>query len=145
MTVGSFASISLDPPLVGFFANAGSATVDRVQAAGHFCVNVLTENQHHQSAAFASRAADRFAGIEHARANNGAVRLAGALAWIECETDSVITVGDHILVVGRVTALEVSRTPARPLVFFRGKLCDLDRRTVPNRGDWQRDHYADWW
>lgn len=145
MTVGSFTSISLDPPLVGFFVDAGSATAARVQSAGRFCVNVLTQDQHAICGSFASRVPDRFAGITHGRAENGAVRIDDAVAWIECDIEEVVTLGDHELVVGRVTTLEVPNRPVRPLVFFRGTLCDLDRRTVPSRGDWQRDHYADWW
>ncbi len=50
-----------------------------------------------------------------------------------------------MLVVGRVTTVDVPSVPSRPMVFFRCTLCDLDQRTVPNKGDWQRDHYADWW
>src|SRR3546814_8446794 len=55
MTVGSFTSISLDPPLVGFFADCGSSTLARVQAGGSFCVNVLTDSQHHLCGVFAAR------------------------------------------------------------------------------------------
>ncbi|XVU27727.1 flavin reductase family protein [Actinoplanes sp. CA-054009] len=144
MTVGSFTSISLDPPLVGFFADAGSATLTRVGAAGRFCVNVLTHAQHHLCRAFAGRAGDRFRGVEHSPGGNGAPRLSEAVARIECDVDSTVTVGDHVLVVGRVTALDVARPATRPLVFFRGTLCDLDRRTVPSRGVWQHEHYAEW-
>ena len=55
-----------------------------------------------------------------------------------------IDIGDHVAVVGRVRALEVPSTTDKPLVFFRGKLCQLDSRTVPSKGTWQRDHYAEW-
>ena len=71
-------------------------------------------------------------------------RLAGALAWIDCEIESAIDIGDHAVVVGRVHALEVPSALHKPLVFFRGKLCQLDSRTVPSKGNWQRDHYAEW-
>src|SRR3546814_5443523 len=64
MTVGSFTSISLDPPLVGFFADCGSSTLARVQAGGSFCVNVLTDSQHHLCGVFAARVEDRFEGID---------------------------------------------------------------------------------
>ena len=145
MTVGSFTSISLEPALVGFFADTGSATLARLRSAGRFCVSILGDHQGEVCGAFASRRPDRFAGVAHHRSASGAVRIDGALAWIECATEELLTVGDHDLVVGRVTTLDVPESLTPPLVFFRGALCDLDRRTLPNRGDWQRDHYSDWW
>ena len=145
MTVGSFSSISLDPPLVGFFADTASATVARIRSAGHFCVNVLSDEQKQTCGSFASRAADRFAGVDLLPGPGGETpKLAGAVAWVTCEVHAVTTVGDHLLVVGRITSLEVAPGNPRPLVFFRGSLCHLDRRTLPSKGDWQRDHYADW-
>ena len=154
MTVGSFTSISLDPPLVGFFADSGSSTLARVRAAGAFCVNVLTDSQNHLCRAFASRAEDRFAGIEVLAGNpdtdelaaphRPAPHLAEAMAWVDCYVESVTEIGDHAIVVGRVSGLEVAPGNPRPLVFFRGSLCHLDRRTLPSKGNWQRDHYAEW-
>lgn len=154
MTVGSFTSVSLDPPLVGFFADRGSSTLGRIQRAGSFCVNVLTDDQERLSRAFASRAADRFAGVAvlpqqadtdgAGRPPRTAPRLADAMAWVDCDIESVVDTGDHVLVVGRVTGLEVAPGNPRPLVFFRGSLCHLDQRTVPSKGNWQRDHYAEW-
>jgi flavin reductase (DIM6/NTAB) family NADH-FMN oxidoreductase RutF len=145
MTVGTFTSISLDPPLVGFFADSGSATLARIRTAGRFCVNVLSDTQHSVCASFASRSGDRFAGIGLRPHPSGPPQLADSLAWIDCDVDSVAEVGDHAAVVGAVRGLETATVPVpRPLVFFRGKLCHLDRRTVPASGTWQLDHYADW-
>jgi len=154
MTVGSFTSISLDPPLVGFFADTGSATLARVQAAGAFCVNVLTDSQNQLCRTFASRAEDRFAGVDVlpasaatddlAAPHRAAPHLADAMAWVDCQVESVVEIGDHAVVVGRVSGLEVASGNPRPLVFFRGSLCHLDRRTLPSKGNWQRDHYAEW-
>ncbi|HEY9564942.1 MAG TPA: flavin reductase family protein, partial [Nocardioides sp.] len=154
MTVGSFTSISLDPPLVGFFADCGSSTLARVQAGGSFCVNVLTDSQHHLCGVFAARVEDRFEGIdivpahalsdEFAAPHRAAPHLAEAMAWVDCHIESVTEIGDHALVVGRVSGLEVAPGNRRPLVFFRGSLCHLDRRTLPSKGNWQLDHYAEW-
>jgi flavin reductase (DIM6/NTAB) family NADH-FMN oxidoreductase RutF len=66
------------------------------------------------------------------------------MAWIDCAVDCLVEFGDHVVIVGRVHELEVASGNHRPLVFFRGKLCNLDRRTVPSKGHWQLDHYADW-
>lgn len=144
MTVGSFTSISLEPPLVGFFADTESATLQRIRNAGSFCVNVLTDRQNHACMSFASKVADRFAGIDVLPGQHAAPRLAGSMAWIDCTVDCLVEFGDHVVIVGRVHELEVSSGNHRPLVFFRGKLCNLDRRTVPSKGHWQLDHYADW-
>lgn len=154
MTVGSFTSISLDPPLVGFFADTNSTTLTRVKAAGTFCVNVLTDSQNQLCRTFASRAEDRFADVdvlpgstiadELAAPHRAAPHLTDAMAWVDCHLESVVDIGDHAVVVGRVSALEVASGNPRPLVFFRGTLCHLDRRTLPSKGNWQRDHYAEW-
>jgi flavin reductase (DIM6/NTAB) family NADH-FMN oxidoreductase RutF len=118
MTVGSFTSISMDPPLVGFFAGQNSTTLPHVIADGRFCVNVLSEDQHLLARTFARSGADKFAGTDWTPATNGSPRLAGAHAWIDCTLDQQQSIGDHDLVVGRVDALVVPQ-PNEPLVFHR--------------------------
>ncbi|GAB3180239.1 flavin reductase (DIM6/NTAB) family NADH-FMN oxidoreductase RutF [Micromonospora palomenae] len=144
MTVGSFTSISLDPPLVGFFADSGSATLQRVRRAGRFTVNMLADDQGALCQVFARKGADRFAGVPLVAGDHPAPRLTDALGWIDCELESVVPIGDHDAIVGRVVNLDVPPLPRRPLVFYRGTLCQLDARTVPSKGNWQRDHYAEW-
>ena len=144
MTVGSFTSISLDPPLVGFFADTSSATLQRLRRAGHLTINLLSDRQDDLCGVFARKSDDRFAGVPLIEGDHRSPRLAGALAWIDCEIESAIDIGDHAVVVGRVHGLEVPSALHKPLVFFRGKLCQLDPRTVPSKGNWQRDHYAEW-
>lgn len=142
MTVGSFTSISLDPPLVGFFVDRGSSTLVRLRAAGSFTVNLLADDQRDVCAAFASRQADKFAGVPLAPGHHPHPRLADAVGWIECEMEPAVAVGDHDLIIGRVTDLDMPAVPRPPLVFFRGTLCQLDARTVPSTGNWLRDHYS---
>ena len=144
MTVGSFTAISLDPPLVGFFADHASSSLARVLGIGHFSVNVLTEEQNEHCRTFAARSADKFAGVAWHRSPTGDPHLDDALAWVDCDVQSVVDMGDHAAVIGRVARLEVPPGNRRPLLFFRGTLCHLDRRSLPRRGDWQMDHYADW-
>lgn len=120
LCVGSFASVSLDPPLVAFFAGKGSSTYPAIEAAGHYCVNVLADDQEEQARAFAERAGDRFEGIGYRRSvATGAPVLDDVLAWIDCEIDAVHEAGDHWIVVGRVLDLGVGHEGG-PLVFFRG-------------------------
>jgi 3-hydroxy-9,10-secoandrosta-1,3,5(10)-triene-9,17-dione monooxygenase reductase component len=141
MTVGSFASVSLDPPLVVFFGGLTSASVAAVVAAGRFCVNVLAEGQQAIANAFASRAADRFAsGVRHP-GRNGAPRLDGCCAWIECDVENVVPVGDHQAVLGRVQHLEAAPGGRRPLVFCQGRLVHLDRAMLRH----PPTQPFDWW
>ncbi|MET4165997.1 MULTISPECIES: flavin reductase family protein [Gordonia] len=118
MTVGSFTSISMEPPLVGFFAGNTSTTLPSVVSNGAFCANVLAEDQHLLARTFARSGADKFAGVDWTRSANGSPRLAGAHAWIECTIDDHRPIGDHDLVVGRVDALGVP-TASDPLIFHR--------------------------
>lgn len=119
MAVGSFASVSLDPPLVAFFAGKDSSTWPKIEAAGAFCVNVLGEDQEELSRRFASKEADKFAGVGWSPAGSGAPRLEGVLAWIDCTIASVVDAGDHVCVIGRVADLGLG-VEGGPLVFFRG-------------------------
>lgn len=128
LTVGSFTSISLDPPLVGFFVDNRSKTLARLVASGSFTVNVLGESQKDVGMWFAKTGVDRFAGLDLVPGARHP-RLAGSLGWIECHIDSTSTLGDHDLVVGRVASLDIVGA-ARPLVFYRGSLWDLDAHAV---------------
>lgn len=119
MAIGSFFSVSLDPPLVGFCAGRGSSTWPRLRSAGTFCVNILADDQEEVSRVFASKDDDKFAGMGWDRSPLGSPRIGGALAWIDCRLEAVHESGDHDIVVGAVHELEVARE-ADPLVFFRG-------------------------
>jgi len=120
MTVGSFFSISLDPPLVGFCAGKDSVSWPAIREAGAFCVNVLAEDQEHISRNFASKEPDKFRGIGwEPTPGTGSPKLLDVLASIDCTIEHVHDAGDHEIAVGRVLALEVERE-AGPLVFFRG-------------------------
>ncbi|MEV5649533.1 flavin reductase family protein [Nocardia sp. NPDC052254] len=118
MTVGSFTSISLDPPLVGFYAGRTSTTLPHIAGRGRFCVNVLAADQHELARTFAVSDADKFAGVGWFRGRDGCPRLTGAHAWIDCSITLRQTIGDHDLVVGHVEALAVSGD-SDPLVFHR--------------------------
>ncbi|MFJ8132880.1 flavin reductase family protein [Streptomyces hydrogenans] len=118
----SFASLSLDPPLVAFMVARTSTTWPRIAAAGTFCVNVLGADQGPLCRAFAVSGADKFAGVEWSPTPvTGAPRLPGAPAWIDCSITAVHTGGDHLVVVGRVEALGADDGDAEPLLFHRGR------------------------
>ena len=117
--VGSFTSVSLDPPLVAFLPARSSTTFPKVREAGSFCVNVLGSDQEDVCRLFATTGADKFAALGWGAAPSGAPVLDGASAWLDCTIDTVHEAGDHLIVVGRVHALGVVH-PDPPLVFFRG-------------------------
>ena len=119
MVVGSFSSVSLDPPLVGFFPARSSSSWPQIEQAGHFCVNVLASDQTGLCRQIAAPG-DKFAGVEYAVSDHGLPVLEGIVAAIECRLDSVIDAGDHLLVLGHVVRLE-TRRDADPMLFFRGK------------------------
>ncbi len=119
LAIGSFFSVSLEPALIGFCAGRSSSTWARLREAGAFCVNILAADQEEVSRVFASKSADKFAGIGWDHSPLGSPRLADTLAWIDCHVDAVHEAGDHDITVGAVHDLQVGRE-AGPLVFFRG-------------------------
>lgn len=124
LVVGSFTSISLDPPLVGFFPDVRSSSWARIAQVGRFCVNVLGSDQLDLCRRFAARADDKFADLAHGHTPSGQPLLENAIAWIDCVTERVETIGDHYLVVGAAEALG-KREAGTPLLFFRGQYHDL--------------------
>ncbi len=117
--VGSFTSVSLNPPLIAFFPDKRSTSWPRIQAAGKFCVNILSAEQEHICRGFAARKEDKFEGVAHREAESGSPIIAGVVAWIDCHLESVTEAGDHYIVLGRVRGLGIEST-ALPLLFFQG-------------------------
>ncbi|MFC4565169.1 flavin reductase family protein [Nocardiopsis mangrovi] len=119
LTATSFTSVSLAPPLVAFYVAASSSTWPRLRGAGHFAVNLLTEDQREVAARFARRG-DRFAPpTEWTRGPDGTPLLGGAAAHLSCRLHRIEEVGDHWLVVGRVRTADV-HSAARPLLYHQG-------------------------
>jgi flavin reductase (DIM6/NTAB) family NADH-FMN oxidoreductase RutF len=116
MTIGSFTSVSLDPPLVGFLPVRQSSTFRAIRATGTFCVNILASDQESICRTFASWKEDQFATIQWQTAPSGAPTLDGALAWIDCTLHSVHEVGDHFFATGRVSHMS-SVQEGLPLLF----------------------------
>ncbi|MEE4454369.1 flavin reductase family protein [Novosphingobium resinovorum] len=121
MTVGSFTSVSLEPPLVGFFPDRKSTSWAAIEAMGRFCVNILARDQDRLCRKFSAASADRFTDVVHRLSHHGSPILDGAVAWIDCTIHSVTETGDHLLVLGEVQAM-AAQPSASPLVFLRGKL-----------------------
>jgi flavin reductase (DIM6/NTAB) family NADH-FMN oxidoreductase RutF len=121
MAIGSFTSVSLDPPLIAILPAKTSVSWPRIAAAGAFCVNVLNARQEALCRTFATSGADKFAGVPWQPSPSGAPVLTGTLAWIDCSLEQLVEAGDHYIALGRVRALDISADPAsEPLVFFKG-------------------------
>ena len=129
VTIGSFASISLDPPLAGFFIGRASRSWSLMAARGKFCANVLAASQTELCWRFAKDVSDgsvgsRFDGLEVGVSANGSPVLPDVVATIDCDVHAVHSFGDHDLVVGSVTALRTLQTDVPAMVFVQGKTGD---------------------
>lgn len=123
-TIGSFTSVSLDPPLVGFLPQTDSDTWEAMAPSGRFCVNVLLDSQAALCWRFAKSGVGdgRFDEVDWTMSPHGNPILGGVGAWIDCVTEDVAQFGDHYFVVGRVLALHHEPEPHVPLVFYKGAL-----------------------
>ena len=121
LAIGSFTSVSLDPPLVSFCPDASSSSWPSIKDAGAFCVNVLADDQQDVCGTFAGKSDDKFADVKWTPSElTGAPRIHGSVAWIDCEIVAEHEAGDHWIVVGRVIDLDVDRPDVGPLLFFKG-------------------------
>lgn len=123
LTINSFNSVSLDPPLVVWSLAAGSALRETLEGCEYYAVNVLASDQEAISNAFASRRADRFAGVTWEPGLGGAPLLAGCCAVFEVCNEQRLPGGDHVMFIGRVERCE--RGERAPLVFFNGRYRNL--------------------
>jgi flavin reductase (DIM6/NTAB) family NADH-FMN oxidoreductase RutF len=119
MIVGTFTSVSLDPPLVSFLADRSSGTCAKIRAAGRYCANVLAADQEHLCRRLAAKGPNKFADVAWEPSPLGNPVLEGIVAWVDCVVEKVVELGDHYLVVGGVRDLRVM-SPKTPLLFFRG-------------------------
>lgn len=119
MVIGSFTSVSLDPPLVGFLPAKSSHRFARLREAEAFCVNVLGHEQEAACRRIASTALDGLGDIPWHLGFGGAPVLDDAVAWFDCTYDSIIEAGDHYIVLGRVQEFGAHK-PRSPLIFFQG-------------------------
>lgn len=119
MTVGSFTSVSLDPPLIAFLPAKSSTTWPKIENAGRFAVNFLASDQESVCRALAQKKPEKMSDVRWCAGEFGSPLIEDAVGWIECEVENVYDTGDHYMVVGRVLALDAPRQTL-PLIFFQG-------------------------
>jgi flavin reductase (DIM6/NTAB) family NADH-FMN oxidoreductase RutF len=120
MTVASFTSVSLDPPLVAFLPAKTSSTFPVVAERGTFCVNVLAADHERICRAMSVSGGDKFAEVTWQPGPHGDPVIDGVVAWIDCTIEAVHDAGDHYIVIGRVEDLDADST-ASPLLFFQSR------------------------
>lgn len=126
MTVNSFSSVSLDPPLVLFCPARTLRAVETYASAKFFSANILSTAQKRLSDLFARQGELKWESIGHEIGDTGVPLISDALASFECQTEAVHDAGDHLLVVGRVLAAHVKES-TDALIFFRSRYRALAR------------------
>jgi flavin reductase (DIM6/NTAB) family NADH-FMN oxidoreductase RutF len=128
MTVSSFTSVSLEPPLVLACIDRAARFLVELSPAEPFAVNILSDRQQHIAARFANRdEADRFSAIEWAPGWNGVPLLAGVVVTFACSLHQTFESGDHFILVGEVH--DIQRHKGSPLVW-----CDRGYHCLPAVG-----------
>ncbi len=120
LTVNSFTSVSLDPPLLLVCVHKLSAAADVLTSASHFAINVLQREQQPASITFSTRVEDRFGTMAWSCGEAGAPILRDSLGVFECERFAVYDGGDHKILVGQVVKASFDAS-LDPLLYFRGR------------------------
>lgn len=124
MTVASFASLSLHPPLIVVCLEKTARTHDAVSATGVFGVSILTRTQEEISGRFASRKIeDKFTGVDVTRGELGVPLIDGSICTLECRVTAALPGGDHTIFVGQVESATMGEGP--PLLYFRSGYREL--------------------
>jgi flavin reductase (DIM6/NTAB) family NADH-FMN oxidoreductase RutF len=123
MTVASFASLSLHPPLVLVCIEKSVKTHEAIATAGTFGVSILAKDQADLSNRFASRRDDKFEGVAIRSGELGVPLLDGAICTLECRLHATLPGGDHSIFVGEV--VDAQTTEAAPLLYFRSGYREL--------------------
>lgn len=120
MTMSSFNSVSLDPPLVLFSVARSAYSLPAMRTARGFGINILGQGQQDLSNRFARALEDKWHQVDHHRSLHDAPLLAGAIAHFECEPYARHDGGDHEIFLARVVRFS-SPEAGDPLIFFRGR------------------------
>ncbi|MCK9380991.1 MAG: flavin reductase family protein [Sulfuritalea sp.] len=118
VTINSFASVSLEPPLVLWSLGLQSPSLEAFESCSHYAVNVLAADQVELAQRFSQSQSDRFAGIESTVGAGGTPLLRGCCAWFECRNEMRYPGGDHMILVGHVESIRREEKP--PLIFHGG-------------------------
>jgi flavin reductase (DIM6/NTAB) family NADH-FMN oxidoreductase RutF len=116
LTVNSFTSVSLDPPMILICLNHASGVIDWFRQSEHFGISILEEAQQGISGQFAQRGHDRFNGVAWHRGETGVPLLDNALGSMECRVSQMVRAGDHDVFIADV--VRATTGSGRPLIYF---------------------------
>ena len=131
LTVNSFASVSLDPPLILFCVDHASESFQAISRAEYFAVNFLAEDQENVSRVFASKSPDRFRQVAFGDGPHGSPVLDGCLGFLECRKIASHAHGDHTILIGEV--LEAKAHGGNPLLYYRSAYARLEPSLEPTK------------
>ena len=117
LTVNSFTSVSVDPPLVLVCVDNSCTLLPLFESAFHFGLSFLDEQQQDISLRFAFVPERRFDGVNWRSGASGIPVIDGTLGWMECRIDQRIPAGDHLILIGEVVSAGTS-PDGRPLIYF---------------------------
>jgi len=120
LVVGTFASVSLDPPLVSFMVKRGSRSWLWIQEQGRFTANILASDQLVLSQRLAGWSPEKFSDVAFDPAEDDALVIRESLAWADCVIEQEVEAGDHTIILALPSRLTVARPSARPLVYYQG-------------------------
>jgi flavin reductase (DIM6/NTAB) family NADH-FMN oxidoreductase RutF len=118
LTVSSFTSVSLDPPLISICLGHAVSLIETFRAASFFGINILAGSQQHLSERFARKGLDRFEGVGWTLGTHNVPLLEGVVAAMECEVERRVPAGDHDIFIGRLVSTQVRE--GEPLLHFAG-------------------------
>jgi flavin reductase (DIM6/NTAB) family NADH-FMN oxidoreductase RutF/DNA-binding GntR family transcriptional regulator len=118
-TASAVSSLSMDPPMLLVCMNRTSETGQAILASGRFAVNILGEDQADVAMRFATKGADKFAGVGTERGRGDVPLVADALACLECRVNETATGGTHTVFLAHVE--HARATDRDPLTYFRGR------------------------
>lgn len=127
--VGTFQSLSIDPPLAAFSVDKGSSTWPTLRTLENFTANILSTEQLSVCRALSRRGADKFDGLNYELGLHGNPRLPGSTAWLDCNVLYEVVAGDHYIIVATIAGMEVGSGDA--LVFRGGKFGEFDEWDQP--------------
>ena len=125
ITISSFNTVSLEPPLILWSLKKHSRLTPWVEVGKKHLIHVLERSQENLATHFATVKQDQFIGVEHKLANSGLTQIEHCVAYYECETISMHIGGDHNIIVAKVINLK-NHPDREPLIFARSKFVGLD-------------------
>jgi flavin reductase (DIM6/NTAB) family NADH-FMN oxidoreductase RutF len=128
MTATAVTSVSLEPPMLLICVKSGALIASSMRAGMPFVVHFLTADQEEIARRLASPIEDKFQGVSHRMSATGVARLDEAGAVLECEPAAIHEAGDHIIVIGNVTRVDLAATDAPALLFHGGTFTTVRER-----------------